>query len=144
MIDSKSKWKNNLYRFFVKIFNTREPKEIEGHYYIILEHLQNNLMEIKANYGSSSHMTEQIFFRILSDCVEALKRMKKIGIAHLDIKPQNIVCDNFDQIKMIDFGTSERFFKVDERIDLIILGTPVRKNLFTFLKLYRKKLVSNK
>jgi len=56
--------------------------------------------------------------------MEALRWMHSRGIAHLDIKPQNIVFvdDTSLRIKLIDFGSSQRFIKGTKQSSFC--GTP--------------------
>ncbi len=111
-------------RYFIKLYNKKTPKIIEGFLYMIMEYVENDLNVLKRKFGESNHMTEEIFFSIFVDCVAALSMLNDLGIAHMDIKPQNIVADKHDRIKLIDFGNSETL-KSQEEKEITVLGTVV-------------------
>lgn len=43
----------------------------------------------------------------LAEIVVAIDDLHRLGIAHRDIKPQNIVIDKYGHLKITDFGLSE-------------------------------------
>lgn len=51
---------------------------------------------------------EYLIKGILQKILEATKFMHKFGIAHRDLKPDNILLD-YEDLKIIDFGVSKRF-----------------------------------
>lgn len=51
---------------------------------------------------------------------EGLKAMHQMGYVHCDIKPNNILRDNFGKVKVIDFGQSCKIGTIKDRIQ----GTP--------------------
>jgi len=71
------------------------------------------------NYGEdfktwSEDMTEEKCISIIMQLLNALEVIEKIGISHLDIKPQNILWDK-GQLTLIDFGSSV-WFRDKEKI----------------------------
>ena len=59
--------------------------------------------------------------RILTQLVHAVYHLHTCGIAHRDIKPQNILLDEANNVKLADFG----FAVSSEDFDLsTCLGTP--------------------
>ena len=61
---------------------------------------------------------------IIVQLIGVLNLMEEVGIAHFDIKPDNIVWDKQRMIlKLIDFGTSISFYDDPNRI-----YKPIRRN----------------
>ena len=56
---------------------------------------------------------------LLMGVLKGIAYLHKNGIAHLDVKPQNILIDANEVAKISDFGTSEYF--ISERVKIIIL-----------------------
>ena len=76
--------------------------EAEGTYYIAMEYLEGrSLKEIILKYAPlSSDRLIPISVQIL----EALRFAHRRDVIHRDIKPQNIIIDNDDRVKVTDFG----------------------------------------
>ena len=68
----------------------------------------------------------------LHQLLEALNFLHCKGIAHLDIKPSNILVDKHGRVKLIDFGLSRRFGK--EETCFCFKGTKLFKAPEYFLK----------
>ena len=52
------------------------------------------------------NFTEECFRKIFIDICTGVKNLHDIGIAHLDIKPENILFDSNDSAYLCDFGSS--------------------------------------
>lgn len=50
----------------------------------------------------------------LSECVLALQSLHKMGYAHLDLQPENVLLDRFGHIRLVDMGASEKMNKQGE------------------------------
>src|SRR5665647_571925 len=76
--------------------------EAEGTYYIAMEYVEGrSLKEIILKYAPlSSDRLIPISVQIL----EALRFAHRRDVIHRDIKPQNIIIDNDDRVKVTDFG----------------------------------------
>jgi serine/threonine protein kinase len=55
-----------------------------------------------------SVLSEQRMFSLCREMIEAVRACHERGIAHLDIKPQNILIDKYGRAKLADFGLSHR------------------------------------
>jgi len=54
---------------------------------------------------------------------KCLKYLHSKGLMHRDLKPENLLLEehkNYDQVKLIDFGTSKRFIDKNDKKDLPI------------------------
>ena len=50
---------------------------------------------------------------LLRQLISAVRALHQHGVAHLDLKPENVCFDHEDKVKLIDFG-SARFFDSDD------------------------------
>ena len=90
--------------YIVKVFDTFEDEQF---LYIIMEFVkgENLLMHLMAK-----ERTEKVIKETMQHLVLGLKYMHSIGIAHRDIKFENIIVDAQSGIpKYIDFGLSKVF-----------------------------------
>lgn len=46
-----------------------------------------------------------------AECVLALHYLHKIGFAHLDLQPENVLLDRFGHIRLADFGAAVKMDK---------------------------------
>ena len=77
--------------------------EENGTYYIVLEYIEGESLKdrIKKEGKLKEKEARSIFEKILS----GLKAIHTIGIAHRDVKPDNILITKEGKVKLIDFGT---------------------------------------
>ncbi|XP_072930851.1 serine/threonine-protein kinase PRP4 homolog isoform X2 [Epargyreus clarus] len=104
------------------------------HLCMVLEPLSMNLRELLKKYGKNSGIHVKAVRSYTQQMLLALKLLKKTGILHADIKPDNIlVNENKLMLKLCDFGSAShiadneitpylvsRFYRAPE----IILGVP--------------------
>jgi len=94
------------------IFSDNEIYQCEKVYYEIEEIAENGELfnyVYELNKGFSDEISAKIFVNI----VKSVKLLHKKGIIHGDIKPENILIGNDFNIKLIDFGFSEKVRKND-------------------------------
>lgn len=104
------------------------------HLCMVLEPLSMNLREVLKKYGKSSGIHIKAVRSYTQQMLLALKLLKKVGIMHADIKPDNILVNESKlMLKLCDFGSASsindneitpylvsRFYRAPE----IILGLP--------------------
>lgn len=104
------------------------------HLCMVMEPLSMNLREVLKKYGKNSGIHIKAVRSYTQQMLLALKLLKKTGILHADVKPDNIlVNDSKLMLKLCDFGSAShvsdneitpylvsRFYRAPE----IILGVP--------------------
>jgi len=79
-------------------------------------------------------------FKIMLQLLNTLTLMEKIGMSHLDIKPQNIAWHKkTNKVKLIDFGTSSLFYGTKNRV----LDKVSKEKLTGFTKQYAAPEIKN-
>jgi serine/threonine protein kinase len=59
-------------------------------------------------YESFEGLTEKDVIKVLRDTCFGLKGLHMLGVVHLDIKPENILCSRDENFKISDFGLARR------------------------------------
>ncbi|ORX51825.1 Pkinase-domain-containing protein [Piromyces finnis] len=75
-------------------------------YFVVLEYCNGGDLFTTIQNGNLGRQEINCNFKQLMDGVNYLH---SLGVAHCDIKPENILIKNVSQLKIIDFGTSEIF-----------------------------------
>ena len=104
----------------VKIY---EEYEDHKYLYIVTELIEGG--ELFDELINRSKFTEADCATIVSQLLEALSYCHSKSIVHKDLKPENILLEkkkNIDTIKLIDFGTAQKF-NPDKKMTTVI-GTP--------------------
>ena len=85
--------------------------------YLLVElHQGRNLRELLQATTLSPERVEGIFRQL----AEALAHAHERGVAHGDLKPENVLIDHLDQIKLTDFGLGKQ---VSSEASLLLSGT---------------------
>jgi len=85
--------------------------------YLLVElHQGRNLRELLQATTLSPDRVEGIFRQL----AEALAHAHERGVAHGDLKPENVLIDHLDQIKLTDFGLGQQ---VSSEASLLLSGT---------------------
>lgn len=84
-------------------------------FFMVFEHVEGKqLYDVVLNQGALDEETSRKYFRQIVSAVDYIHRN---SIVHRDLKIENILVDEFDNIKLIDFGLSN-FYDTEE-----LLGT---------------------
>lgn len=85
-----------------KIVNIYDVGEEEGIYYIVMEYAAGKTLKDKIK--EKQFLSQDEVIHIGMQIAEALKHAHMHHIVHRDIKPQNIIVDEENNIKVADFG----------------------------------------
>ncbi|KAJ8540325.1 hypothetical protein K7X08_030244 [Anisodus acutangulus] len=73
---------------------------------------------------SNGPLSEKYAALILTRLVTAIAYCHNLGVAHRDIKPDNILFDSQDNLKLADFGSAEWFMGCEGKMMNGVVGTP--------------------
>ena len=92
---------------------------------IVMEYAKfGNIRDFQKNILKKKDLSEQILCFFACQILDGLKHCHKCKIAHFDIKPQNIIIDDYLNAKLIDFSVSLDYSKTNSnRITLPFRGT---------------------
>jgi len=107
-----------LYRVFADLEDSLNDEIV-----LLLEYLSGGDLYNRVMY-SEKEITERHVGGFIKQVLLGLQHLHFNNIVHLDIKPENIVCERSDssKIKLVDFGLSR---VLNEQIDVCVMqGTP--------------------
>ena len=101
---SKAETISNISKYVDEKIKSNSITTIE-YYYAIMENCGTDLSKY---FSELKNNNLQKLLNIFKECCEAVKIIHDLGYLHLDIKPQNFLISNKEQIKIIDFGESQK------------------------------------
>ena len=119
IIGNKLKNKN-----IINIYGVKEIKKDEIDC-ILMEYAKHgNIKDFQTNLLKKNYLSESIICFLTFQILNGLKYCHTCKVAHFDIKPQNIVIDDYLTAKIIDFSISLDYSKIKkEEIKLPFRGT---------------------
>lgn len=120
-ISIHTKLKNkNIIDFYVNL----DIKKNELDCFIIEYCNFGNIINFKNNLLKKNYLSETILCFLSFQILNGLNYLHRNKIAHLDLKPENIVIDEYLTIKIIDFSISLNYSKIkSKKIKLPLMGT---------------------
>ncbi len=67
----------------------------------------------KSNYWLSCRLTEREACRFFQQIVDGVGYLHQLKIVHRDLKPENMLLDANNNIKIVDFGLSNTYSKLE-------------------------------
>ena len=96
--------------------------QINGGTCIAMEYCKYDLRSFK-NQLIKRNFSQTLLCYISFQILDAILNLQKNKIIHLDIKPQNILIDEYLNVKLCDFSTSLNYLSIAEYINLERSGT---------------------
>lgn len=132
IMNKKRKKKNNNNE--IKISNKLKNKNIINHYGTIIEDNEDfiimedgkfgNLKNFKNKELKKLYLSESLLCFFIYQILNGLKYIHLCKIAHFDLKPQNIIINQYLDVKIIDFSVSLDYSKIQsKKIQLPFRGT---------------------
>ena len=92
---------------------------------IMMEYAKyGNLRDFENNFLEKNNLSESFLCFITSQILNGLKYIHSCKITHYDLKPQNIIIDDYLNVKIIDFSVSLDYSKINSnKIKLPFRGT---------------------
>lgn len=90
-------------------------------YYLVMEYIEGDTVENYIN-KISGPIPEEVAVPMMNEILKAIDHAHKKNVAHLDIKPANIMISNENEIKVLDFGISS---DIGKNVDGAIMGSPM-------------------
>ncbi len=107
---------------------------------IIMEYAKfGNIRDFQKNILNKKDLSEQLLCFFAFQILNGLKHCHKCKIAHFDLKPQNIIIDDYLNTKIIDFSVSLDYSKTkSNKIKLPFRGT----NFYMAPEVIQKKTIN--
>ena len=112
---------NNIINFYCYAHMIKDES-----YFILMENAKyGNLLNFKKNIIRRANLSETMICYLAYQILNGLIYCHKCKIAHMDLKPKNIVIDEFLNVKLIDFSISINYQgkKLNDQIKLPSKGT---------------------
>ncbi len=105
------------------IMSVYEYGEIDGQPYIAMEHVPGVTLEQVLKQADGPLPLQRVL-RIVEGLAAALTHALRRGVVHRDIKPQNIMVQARDQVKLADFGIAKVAARTFQTTTGRIFGSP--------------------
>lgn len=98
----------------VRLFEVIDDEE-NGKLFLVMEAIENGPIVTMNDDGSTSVVLEESQARhYMFDIVHGLEYLHSQGVVHHDIKPENLLVDSNDNVKVTDFGVSHEVGHEDQ------------------------------
>ncbi|KAJ4797579.1 Serine/threonine-protein kinase [Rhynchospora pubera] len=96
--------------------------ETSAHLWLILEYCVGG--DLRTLLDKDERMPESSIHDLALDLVLALQYLHSKGIVYCDLKPSNILMDEYGHMKLCDFGLAQRLSDTDKISPVSMRGTP--------------------
>ena len=132
----QKKYKEEFYIRFVEeikiLFRIAHPNIVRIYNYYLYPESQTGYLQMEYIEGEPIDKFSPIFSdewnKIFIQLIDAFRYLEEKGIIHRDIRPQNILINNYGNVKVIDFGFGKMLKTKDTKEkNSVLLNWPVSK-----------------
>ncbi|KAL5542259.1 hypothetical protein UlMin_009969 [Ulmus minor] len=102
------------------IINLHDLYEDDSHLHIVIDLCESP--DLHSRITALRVFSESDAASLMSQLIQAVAYCHRLGVAHRDIKPDNILFDERNRLKLADFGSAETFKEAGEMSGVV--GTP--------------------
>lgn len=124
----------HYYRFVEEIkilFNVSHPNIVRIYNYYLYPEFKTGYLQMEYIDGVTIDKYEPVpllnkgWDEIFTEVIEAFEYLESKNILHRDIRPANILIDNDDNVKIIDFGFGKKLESTEKEGKSVLLNWPV-------------------
>jgi eukaryotic-like serine/threonine-protein kinase len=104
------------------VIRIHDISEVNGLHFISMEYFHG--MNLKDHIKRNGPLSAMQAFNIASQVADGLEAAHREGVVHRDLKSQNIILDNTNRVKIIDFGLARTAHMEGMTATGLIMGTP--------------------
>lgn len=106
------------------VAQVHEVGESDGIYYYSMEYLAGGSVQERIRGGRALELAESI--KVVLGCARALEYAEKHGVIHCDIKPDNLMLTEDDEVRLTDLGIARTVKSMAEKVKQEggVLGSP--------------------
>ena len=129
------------YKNIIQVYHIYKDIE-QNSDYVLMEHgTYGNLIDFQHKFLKNNYFTESLLNFIVYQILQALNYCHKCHVLHLDLKPQNIIIDEYLNVKLIDFSISLKYnFIKSEKVEMKPCGT----TFFIAPEVHKSKTIEKK
>lgn len=126
--DIWNKWKDSIYKEANKVRSIKSQYIVKYYHifqenntvYLVMELLNGTNLSAVAN---NKPISLDLFYKYFGQLCQGVMALHQANILHLDIKPENIILLDDNNIKLIDFGLSKSFTGKGQLTSYSCIGT---------------------
>ncbi len=101
------------------------PPDSHGYFYVVMDYIEGETLQRRFERQGYRMTVDQVFGIALQLCdlLDYLHSLQPEPIIYRDLKPDNLMLDVGDRVRLVDFGIARRH-KAGQGADTVAIGTP--------------------